>query len=77
MYAIERGRHMPEVSCQRTGPAPKFPYRQMSVGDCFWVDGDERMVANIRTYSTRWSRSTGRKFSIRAEPGGCRVWCVA
>lgn len=54
-----------------------YPYKEMEVGDSFRVDGPEK-VSKIRTMaSTTWGPRTGFKFSVRVEPGGCRIWRVS
>jgi hypothetical protein len=56
------------------GRPTKYPYRQMAVGQSFWVP-------RLHLNTTDWARATGFKFQTKrcAENGvpGMRTWRVA
>ena len=60
-----------------TAGAPhKYPWRDMEVGDSFYVNGPTRRDS-LSQCSSRAARIYGRKFSIRKENCGFRVWRIA
>lgn len=74
MYDIERNIEMPPRNGGQ-GARPKFPFREMDIGDSFFVEG-----RTARTFSPaiQAAQKRGRgKFSCRAVEGGIRVWRVA
>jgi hypothetical protein len=71
MYKIEKNIPMPAAR----QPKQSYPYREMEVGDSFFIEADAKRVNQIRTFaSTKWRPATGFRFRVSAQPGGCRVW---
>jgi uncharacterized protein (DUF2249 family) len=69
MYEIEKGIPMPKSSEYEA----KYPFAKMEVGDSFRVEERRESVASAaRSYGCR----IGKKFSVRKEEGGMRIWRV-
>ena len=68
MVQIETGVPIP------VGVRRSYPYREMSVGDSFWVEGIGLQVVMNTNY--RWGKRLGRKFIARTDGPGVRVWRV-
>ncbi len=68
MVQIETGVPIP------VGVRRSYPYREMSVGDSFWVEGISLQVVMNTNY--RWGKRLGRKFIARADGPGIRVWRI-
>jgi len=51
---------------------PRYPYKQMTVGDSFFVKGAKLQVVCNANY--RAGKKLGFKFIARCEEGGVRVW---
>lgn len=73
MVQIEKGIPMPVLL--RNGGAAKYPWRQMEIGDSFFVCGLK--AAQLSGTAHNAAKITGFKFAARSEPGGVRVWRVA
>lgn len=73
-FAIEKGVPIPPSA---TGPksGSKYPYREMEVGDSFFVPGGKRSTVS-GVLQSRHARPHG-KFTLRTVDGGVRVWRIA
>lgn len=72
-FKIERGIKMPV-------PQPKYPLRQMKVGDSFFMpcSAGRNCDRSARTCARQVSQSLdGFRVSIRKVKGGHRVWRIA
>ena len=49
----------------------KYPWNEMNIGDSFFTESNVRMLAYYN------GRNTGRKYSVRKENNGYRVWRTA
>lgn len=58
------------------GQPPKYPWKQMEVGDSFYIDQDSNKFRNSPNGCTRGLRKKGWLFSIRKEGTGSRVWRI-
>jgi len=68
-FTIESNIPMPDP---KMGRKPKYPWRQMKVGDSFFVpDRKTNFIAGIAWNQTR---RHGTKWACRAIDGGVRVW---
>jgi hypothetical protein len=68
-YEIEKGIPIPRSSEYEA----KYPFSKMEVGDSFSVEERRESVASAaRSYGCR----VGKKFSIRKEGNGMRIWRV-
>lgn len=57
------------------GPAPRWPFRQMAVGDSFCAP---RSQANtVKASASMFGKRSGRKFSTRMEDDSIRCWRTA
>jgi len=56
----------------RNGINASFPFKEMAVGDSFWVDGETSKRA--RAAASTFSKATGHKYTTRADGDGVRVW---
>lgn len=73
MIKIDKGVPIPEFK-ERRGPNPKFPFRNMEVGDSFFV---ERIPEKIRQIVSLWNIKLKPKvFAYKKEETGTRVWRV-
>ena len=70
---IDKGVPLPPR--RKGGPPDKYPFPGMEVGDSFFAANyeDPRVMSNLA-----WKRGKklGRKFSVRTEGDGVRVWRV-
>ena len=73
-YVIEDGIPLPK---RKGGPGskPKYPFRQMDVGDSF-------LCRDVNQKTLSWaaricSKRHGMKFATRKVDGGVRVWRIA
>ena len=59
------------------GPATKYPFKDMKVGDSLLdtVDGPSNKSL-LRAAALTWGRVNGVKFSARRVEGGVRVWRI-
>lgn len=68
---IDRGVPLPP-SMMGEGPRPnRFPWRDMKIGDSFWVN-----ACNRAAVTSNGAKITGWKFVSRTEGGGFRVWRI-
>ena len=51
----------------------KYPFRQMEVGDCIFIEGNHQRAFFGGTLS-KLKRAFGWEFVSRREPGGLRIW---
>ena len=79
---IEReGEYMINIAIDKNIELPKervrheYPYRDMDVGDSFYVDDGKINVMCNNNY--RMGKVLGCKFIARVEDGGVRVWRIA
>lgn len=74
MFKVERKIPTPEPA----GRNPKYPWREMKVGDSFFVPG--ALVRTIHPAAHAASKRTGFKFTCRtiseAQGSGVRVWRI-
>lgn len=70
-FKIEKG--VPAPTDGRNGKA-KYPWREMEVGDSFFIPGITSTVLGGSIANAR--RRTGFEFVSRNEGGGVRVWRV-
>ncbi len=88
MYAVEsnvplpakirgRGRPLKVVPPKplKVGRPPLYPFREMEVGDSFFVPLGDRNV--IWTCGNRIARELSREFKVIYVPRGVRVWRTA
>jgi hypothetical protein len=69
---IETGVPLPLDS--KSGPATKYPWAKLEVGESFFVAVPPRHFASMVVHA---SRTHSRKFIQRQVDGGIRVWRVA
>ena len=77
MFSVESGVVMPPPS--KKGRPTKYPFRQMKVGDSFFVpdENGKKMRDVVGASTANWGKAHGAKFSCRSVDGGTRVWRVA
>ena len=70
---------MISVGLDKDVPLPearkRYPYREMEVGDSFFVEGGG--IQNICNQNYRTGKKLGKSFIARKEEGGVRVWRVS
>lgn len=71
MIEIEKGIEMPD---RPLGKPPKYPWREMEVGDSFFVPNMN--TADFGGGASTAGKRLGKKFSCRREGNGVRVWRV-
>jgi len=71
---IEKNVPMPP----RMGPGikAKYPWKELEVGDSFFVNGGTK-TTTISRLACHHAALTGRKFAVRTEGEGARVWRIA
>lgn len=68
---VERGIPIPHAT---VGRHPKWPWKQMRVGDSFLIPGaKERSASSMAGHA---GKVNGMKFVVRTVAGGVRVWRV-
>lgn len=73
MTKIDKGVPIPEILESR-GPKSEFPYREMEVGDSFFVERDYlKFRANVSNWNAKLKP---KKFIYAKEESGTRVWRV-
>jgi hypothetical protein len=71
---------MERLELTRNVPPPKpirrgvYPYKEMVVGDSFFVPGANRQV--VCNNNWRMGKKLGMKFIARVDAGGVRVWRI-
>ena len=70
--------HITKVDLDRNIPLPnprqKYPYREMNIGDSFFVEGAS--LQNICNQNYRNGKTLNMSFIARSEDNGIRVWRV-
>ena len=69
-YVIEK--NVPLAQKNGAGRKPKYPFRQMEVGDSFMAPGGN--LKTMQTTTRLVGLQLGCKFKTRAVEGGVRVW---
>jgi hypothetical protein len=72
MIKIDKGILLPARSCK--GRPAKYPWRQMDVGDSFFVEA--RKSSDFGGAINHARKTTGYEFISRSVDGGLRVWRV-
>jgi hypothetical protein len=58
-------------------PAPIYPWKQMNVGDSFFVEcSNIRRYVNFHSTASRAAKRNGIKLTLRREGSGIRVWRI-
>lgn len=70
---FEIDRNVPPPTDGR-GAKAKYPFRDMEVGDSFYVPGCD---ANKLRAASRYHKSNGRQYTARDTAGGARIWRIA
>ena len=52
----------------------KYPFRELELGDSFFVALDEQGINVLRVLAWRFAKETGWKFVTKRVDGGVRVW---
>lgn len=72
-FAVEEGVPIPEIKRGRRDYTSKYPFRDLEVGESFFVP-DRSKKASLGGYCTRMGNRLGRKFTLRVIENGVRVW---
>ncbi len=76
MFEIEKGIPLPKQ--KHIGPKPKYPLKEMGVGDSFFVPGDNsRYNLSNNVSAAARHNAPDKKFKTRTVEGGIRVWRVS
>lgn len=78
MVKIDKGIPLPPRrrggGAGRTGRAPIYPWREMEIGDSFFLpDIEPHLISSLAAGA---AQRTGRKFATRIEGDGVRVWRI-
>lgn len=81
-FRIEKGVPIPLQQSRGGGRPPKYPLRDMAVGDSFFVpceDGNRERIRNSINGCATSVRRTLPSLGImtRSQPGGVRVWRIS
>ena len=55
----------------RAPKGPKYPVAELNVGQSFWV---KLTKASLYAHALKVAKTTGRKFVVREDGEGARVW---
>ena len=69
MITVEKNVELPVTRVRNS-----YPYKQMEVGDSFFVDNTKMQIVCNANY--RANKSLGKKFIARREGNGVRVWRI-
>lgn len=80
-YPVESGVPLPESPHAR-GRQPIYPWRDLNVGESFFVpckegEGPRILIRRITPTAYKAGRKLGKTFTSRSMPDGVRVWRVA
>ena len=75
MFQIEDGIEIPALTRHNT--EAKYPFKQMKVGQSFFVPCTEENAKKVRTSISSSARSAKVRHVTRIAEGGLRVWRVA
>ncbi len=70
--SIEIEKDIPLTTNPTQSPTALYPWRQMEVGDSFFVAG--KTQANFGSHVFQSGKRLGKKFAVRTVEGGVRVW---
>ena len=68
MTQIFSADQMPEVTDNKKGPKPKWPFDDIEVGQFFVVE-DESKHSTMRVYASSRGKALGKKFRTRLSDG--------
>lgn len=71
MNIIEIRNDIPLPDRARKDRAPKYPVAELNVGQSFWV---KLTKASLYAHALKVAKTTGRKFVVREEGEGARIW---
>ncbi len=71
-YRVDKG--MPISPCG--GRPPRYPYREMEVGDSFLIPNSDLVPSATQSAHTH-ARRVGIKVTVRTVADGVRVWRIA
>ena len=74
MYEIEKGMPIPEI--QRPRRPINYPWKEMQIGDSFFIPLGVTTRNAIALSAEYQGRTTEKRFTIRTVEGGVRVWRV-
>lgn len=80
---IEKNIPIPSKPQGRGGPGPrqpKYPWRELEVGDSFWLPDEpdhKTLVSRVSACMTHQRKANGLEFTMRTEGAGIRVWRIA
>ena len=74
MFQIEDGIEIPALT---RNTEPKYPFKQMKVGQSFFVPCTEENAKKVRNSISSSARSAKVRHVTRIAEGGLRVWRVA
>jgi hypothetical protein len=75
MYQIEK--NVPLPLRPKQGRPAKYPFATMSVGDSFFVSIGGVVETSFRNVAAQAGKRLGRKFSVKKNHDGFRVWRVS
>ena len=75
MFKIEKNIPLPQDLRGRGG---KYPWREMEIGDSFFISNEETNQTRIHSAPSYFSlRNPAYKFRVRKVAGGYRIWRIA
>lgn len=73
-FKIETNVPVPPLS---GGARPKYPFREMKIGDSFFASNEDAKVISVRVSAHTFGRRNKEyRFTVVKESGGCRVWRI-
>ena len=71
MNIIEIRNDIPLPTRDRKNRAPKYTIAELNVGQSFWV---KLTKAGLYVHALKVAKATGRKFVVREDGEGARIW---
>jgi hypothetical protein len=71
-FEIEKGVPVPSGAVSN-----RYPFREMEVGDSFFVPSGATQAGNVRAAAAMAGRRHGAKFKVCQKADGVRVWRVS
>ena len=70
-FKVEKGIKIPEP---KRGAVSRYPWASLGIGDSFFVDGKSSRHMGVLTFSR--GQRDGRKYAVRTEGTGSRIWRI-
>ena len=73
---IQIEKNIPVNKFLKRSRSHKYPFRELEVGDSFYVALSEQEINVLRVLAWRFSKQTGWRFVTKKVDSGVRVWRI-